>query len=105
MILSICLDSYQQMFRVMQRRNTSVSQAEQTLLHYIDEHLADINLTMLADVTGMNQNYLSQYLKKHYGVTFLDYITRKKIEKAKKLEAPLPMNIGRCIENNSFESN
>lgn len=80
----ICFDSYQQMFRVMQRRNTSVSQAEQTLLHYIDEHLADINLTMLADVTGMNQNYLSQYFKKHYGVTFLDYITRKKIEKAKK---------------------
>lgn len=81
----LCLDAYGQLTEVMKTRDISIEQAEQTLLHYIDEHLADINLTVLSDVAGMNQNYLSHYFKKHFGITFLDYVTRKKIERAKEL--------------------
>lgn len=82
---NLCLDSYKRLIDIIQNRNTNVSRAENTLLLYIDEHLADINLTMLSEVTGMNQNYLSQYFKKHFGITFLDYTTRKKIDRAKNL--------------------
>ncbi len=81
----LCLEAYRQLTEVMKDRNLSIEQAEQTLLQYIEEHLADINLTVLSDVAGMNQNYLSHYFKKHFGITFLDYVTRKKIEKAKEL--------------------
>ena len=81
----LCLNAYQQMADVMKTRDITIEQAEQTILHYIDENLADINLTMLSDAAGMNQNYLSQYFKKHFGITFLDYVTKKKIEKAKDL--------------------
>ena len=81
----LCLEAYRQLTEVMKDRNFSIEQAEQTLLQYIEEHLADINLTVLSDVAGMNQNYLSHYFKKHFGITFLDYVTRKKIEKAKEL--------------------
>lgn len=65
--------------------SSAVSSSEQTLLNFIDSHLADINLTLLADAVGMNQNYLSQYFKKHFGITFVDYVTRKKIDRAKEL--------------------
>lgn len=81
----LCLDSYKRLIDIIQNRNTTVNRAENTLLLYIDEHLADINLTVLSEVTGMNQNYLSQYFKKHFGITFLDYTTRKKIDRAKNL--------------------
>lgn len=70
----------------LQKNNGSaVSSSEQTLLDFIDSHLADIHLTLLADAVGMNQNYLSQYFKKHFGITFVDYVTRKKIDRAKEL--------------------
>ena len=63
----------------------AVSQAEQTLLAYIDQNLSEISLNMLSEAVGMNQNYLSQYFKKHFGISFIDYVTNKKIEKAKEL--------------------
>ncbi len=61
------------------------SSAQDTLLSYIDEHLSDINLTVLSDATGMNPNYLSQYFKKHFGITFLEYVNKQKVERAKEL--------------------
>lgn len=82
---ALCLEGYRQFSCLAPGIHESLDQAKQTLLNYIDEHLADINLTVLSEITGMNQNYLSQYFKKHFGTTFLDYVTRKKMERAKDM--------------------
>lgn len=84
-LYSLCINSFENLLRQITEGESALSQAEKTLLEYIDANLADINLTMLSDLTGMNQNYLSQYFKKHFGVAFLEYVTRKRIEKAKEL--------------------
>jgi len=61
------------------------SQAITGMLEYIASNLADANLTSISERFHMNTNYVSQYFKKHQGVTFTDYINRLRIDKAKKL--------------------
>lgn len=80
----LCLNAYSRLAQIRES-SSSMNEAEKILLSYIETHLADINLTTLSEVTGKSQNYLSQYFKKHFGITFLDYVTRKKIDKAKDL--------------------
>lgn len=80
----LCLSLYQKVPDQGSQKE-AVSQAEQTLLAYIDQNLSEISLNMLSEAVGMNQNYLSQYFKKHFGISFIDYVTNKKIEKAKEL--------------------
>lgn len=76
---------YRNYAKIRQTETLSMSFAEQTLLSFIDGHLANVNLTMLSDATGMNPNYLSSYFKKHFDITFVEYVTRKKIDKAKEM--------------------
>lgn len=80
-----CLDICKNYEEIKASSSQAKSSAEDTLLSYIDEHLSDINLTILSDATGMNPNYLSQYFKKHFGITFLEYVNKQKVERAKEL--------------------
>jgi|GEM_PF-6893228 len=61
------------------------SQAITGMLEYISSNLAEANLTSISERFHMNTNYVSQYFKKHQGVTFTDYINRLRIDKAKEL--------------------
>lgn len=79
-----CLDVYRKATRYAQSRLQS-SQAIDGMLDYINDHLAEANLTSIAERFDMNANYVSQYFKKHRGVTFTDYINHLRIEKAKEL--------------------
>lgn len=50
---------------------------------YIHENIGNrITLTDLAEVTGLNESYLSRLFRKQTGETVTDYIIRKKIETA-----------------------
>jgi len=60
----------------------------------VDEIIRDINencfssnltLSYLSDKYGLTEPYLSALLKKNLGCTFMDYITIKRVEKAKEL--------------------
>jgi len=79
-----CIGVYEKAARYAQSRQPS-SQAIDGMLEYINAHLAEANLTAIADRFDMNANYVSQYFKKHRGVTFTDYINGLRIEKAKEL--------------------
>jgi two-component system response regulator YesN len=50
-------------------------------LHMEDE----VSLTKLAEHIHLNANYLSQLFKQTTGETFIDFVTRERIEKAKEL--------------------
>jgi len=84
-LMDLCNQLYHKLAQHLAQAVSPMCDIDSALLKYIDEHLAEINLTILADEIGMNQNYLSQYFKKHFGITFLEYVTRKKIEQAKEL--------------------
>lgn len=56
------------------------------LMKYInDNYRGEISLTGAAQVLHMNSNYVSQLFKKEAGVTFIHYITQKRLEDAKEL--------------------
>ena len=56
------------------------------LMKYINENYkSEISLTSAARVLNMNSNYVSQLFKKEAGITFVHYITQKRLEDAKKL--------------------
>lgn len=82
---AMCLTLYTSLARQLIDKHQNNEPAEMLILNYIDEHLTEISLTLLSDAMSMNPNYLSQYFKKHFGISFTDYVSKKKIEKAKKM--------------------
>lgn len=56
------------------------------LMKYINENYRnEISLTSAAQMLNMNSNYVSQLFKKEAGITFVHYITQKRLEDAKEL--------------------
>lgn len=83
-IEALCRNVYGKVTAHVQTLQQS-SQALTGMLDYITANLAEVNLTTIADRFDLNANYVSQYFKKHKGVTFTDYINHLRIEKAKEL--------------------
>lgn len=53
---------------------------------YIDEHMAnEISLHAVADFIGLSPNYFTTLFKEYTGETFMDYVIRVRIDKAKEL--------------------
>ncbi|ULL18510.1 AraC family transcriptional regulator [Paenibacillus sp. H1-7] len=50
-----------------------------------DLHDPNLGLALIADRFGMTPQYISTFFKKHQGQNLLDYMTRKRIDKAKRL--------------------
>ncbi|MDE7202870.1 MAG: helix-turn-helix domain-containing protein [Lachnospiraceae bacterium] len=88
---------FSEMLRQLQRfldENASEAESEQNftnttfmkLMKYINENYrGEISLTGAAQVLNMNSNYVSQLFKKETGITFVHYITQKRLEDAKEL--------------------
>ncbi|MGO4274395.1 helix-turn-helix domain-containing protein, partial [Paenibacillus sp. TAF58] len=54
--------------------------------HYIETHLTEeVSLEEVADFIGLNPSYFSQLFKQSTAETFVQYRTRRRMEKAKKL--------------------
>lgn len=61
---------------------------------YVKEHLADdLNVTRIAEIMHFNPQYLTRTFKAETGCSILEYITRERIEAAKKLlvETAIPV--------------
>ncbi len=68
-------------------RSDHSTQLLQEIVHFVDQNLDDPNmgLALVADRLQMTSPYISTFFKKHQGQNLLDYVTRKRIEKAKML--------------------
>lgn len=85
------------MLRQLQRflaENAAGTESEQNftnatfmkLMKYVNENYRnEISLTGAAQILNMNSNYISQLFKKEIGITFVHYITQKRLEDAKEL--------------------
>ena len=52
------------------------------MLLYIEEHFVDITLEKMAEHFGFNPNYLSSYLKKNTGLTFIKLVHLQRVNVA-----------------------
>lgn len=56
------------------------------ILDYINQHYyKDFGLNEIADMVSMNPNYLSNLFKEEVGISFVKYLTKLRIDKAKEL--------------------
>ncbi|TDF96573.1 response regulator transcription factor [Paenibacillus piri] len=71
-----------------QRRKGKLKDPVEEAKHYIEDHLAEeVSLEEVAERIGLNASYFSQLFKQATKETFVQYRTRRRIEKAKKLLA------------------
>ncbi|TXK84608.1 AraC family transcriptional regulator [Paenibacillus sp. N3.4] len=55
---------------------------------YIEEHLDEkINMADVSKIVGMSYAYFSKYFKKKVGISFTDFVNRKRIAKAERMIA------------------
>lgn len=72
-----------------------LSEVMKQSLYYIADNLysKELSLQAVADYVGLSRNYFSKLFKEEVGSNFVDYITRKKLEKAKELYVTTDMKI------------
>ena len=69
---------------VSRQKVAAPSKMVQAALEYIDDHFREnISLQDVADNISISKNYLCDIFKKEVGVTFINYVTNLRIEKAK----------------------
>jgi two-component system response regulator YesN len=81
----------------------SVSGPIDAVLRYIEEHYAElITLGKAAEQVYLSQPYLSSLFKARIGISFVDYVTEKRIEEAKKHLAYTDEKIVSIAESTGF---
>lgn len=70
---------------INQIKKLRVEQSVRLSIEYIDRNYKnDISLDEVAEKIHLSSSYFSAYFKKHTGCNFVDYITKKRIDEAKK---------------------
>ena len=67
---------------------------------YIDDNLMNLSLSLAsaAEYAGLSRSYFSKHFKEVSGMKYVDYVTRKKLEKAKELYCSTDMKIYEIAE-------
>ena len=85
------------------RSNNSQNVYEDEIIRYIKENYNNfISLDIVAQKFGMNASYLSTYIKKKIGMSFVEYMRSLRIAGAKKLLTETDLDISKISENLGF---
>lgn len=76
----------------------------QKAMVYIDEQIGiDLSLQRVAEFVHLHPNHLSDIFKKETGMKFVDYVTRKKMERAAEILASSPSKISEVAARVGYE--
>ena len=70
-------------------------------MHWIT--LTELSLKKVASDLYINDSYLSREFKKTYGVSFIEYISRKRIEASKKILKETDLKVYEVAEKIGFK--
>ncbi|WNR42086.1 response regulator [Paenibacillus roseipurpureus] len=71
---------------IANRKKKFVTSPIEIVVRYVEEHYAEsITLNMMAEIVYLSPSYLSSLFKSKQGLSFIDFLTEKRIEKAKSL--------------------
>lgn len=70
------------------------------IIQFLNKNYADNNISLVwaADELGLNSTYLSYFFKEQVGETFINYITRLRIEKSKRILEDTSMTLQEIAE-------
>ncbi|MFM1655604.1 response regulator [Brevibacillus sp. B_LB10_24] len=82
---------------------SGVSKMIQDAVHFIEKnYFKEITLDDLSEHVGLSKSYVSSTFKKSVGLSFVDYLVRIRIEKAKELIAQTDLKIWEVAERVGF---
>ena len=85
------------------RSDNTQNKYEDEIIRYIKENYNNfISLDIVAQKFGMNASYLSTYIKKKIGMSFVEYMRTLRIANAKKLLLETDLDIAKISENLGF---
>ncbi|CAM4092457.1 response regulator [Paenibacillus alkaliterrae] len=74
-------------------------------IHYLDDHLQEpISMRDIADHLHMNASYFSVLFKEQTGLTFTDYLTRRRVQRAKELLSNTRKPIAEIAEQVGYQT-
>jgi len=77
----------------------------QEAMRYVDEHLqAQISLKEVAEGLHLNASYFSVLFKEQTGLTFSEYLTRRRVQRAKELLAATPLSVAEIAEQVGYQT-
>ncbi|AOM83749.1 response regulator transcription factor [Salisediminibacterium beveridgei] len=83
----------------------SYSEPVLSALYFIDEHLSEkIGMKDIAGHVHLNPNYLSVHFKEQVGLTFSDYLTRKRLQYAKYLLLTTRNTVAEIAEQSGYQT-
>ena len=91
---------------VEENRTSPASQLIQKIQAYMQENYGDVDLTLtrVADQFNLTPNYLSIFFKENAHDTFLNYLTRLRLEEAKRLMRDTRLSITEISERVGYAS-
>ncbi|WP_440894762.1 response regulator transcription factor [Amphibacillus sp. Q70] len=86
-------------------RNDTQSRSIKQAIAYIDEYFdADITLKEVAEHVHLNSSYLSTLFKEELNLSFTDYLTRVRIQRAKQLLLTTDLNVTEIAESVGYNT-
>ena len=81
-------------YAIQSEKSHDTNPAVKKVCDYVDSHLAqDISLEQMADYAGVSSFYLSKLFKEEKGFTFINFISDKRLEKARQLLTETDLSI------------
>jgi AraC-like DNA-binding protein len=88
-LIGFVTETYQDELRDMAEQRVFLQRRSETLrrvIRHIEDNLgAALSIYTVAEAAHVSPNYLSQLLKKHTGLAFVEWVTSKRMERAKHL--------------------
>ncbi len=93
--------SYQEVIkRKEESKNITCSKVIEETLNYIDEHYTEnITLTSMAEIVYANASYLGYLFKKELGVSCVEYVNQKRIDRAARYLLETNMKVYEIMDN------
>lgn len=85
--------------------NTPLNKSIQEVMDYVEQHFhEDISLKGIAEIVHLNASYLSSLFKEELNMTFSEYLTRRRVQEAKRLLMQTDLTINEIAEKVGYQT-
>lgn len=84
---------------------STMNKSIQEVLDYVEDHFhEEISLKGIAEIVHLNASYLSSLFKEEVEMTFIEYLTRRRLQEAKKLLIQTDLTVNEIAEKVGYHT-